>query len=122
MIKDLLSRGGLITTNDFFNPCCNIRSISGEESIFQSGHQIYKHPQHEDPDLHISHSLFSDGAQESGEVAEGEEQLELEITKILACLVPKEEYQLGLEIKDTKEEIQASQEYVKSLTELVFHS
>ena len=37
-----------------------------------------------------------------------------------ASLVPKEEYQLGLEIQDTKEEIQASQESIKSWTESVF--
>ena len=80
MIKYLLSREGLITTKGFFNPCCSIRSISREESIFPSGHQIYKYPQHEDPDLHISHLLFAEGAQESGKEAEEEQQLEPEIT------------------------------------------
>ena len=80
MFKNLLSREGLITAKDFFNPCCNIRSISGEESILQSGKKTYKYPQHEDPDLHISHFLFADGAQESRKAIEGEEQLEPEIT------------------------------------------
>ena len=60
------------------------------------------------------------GAQESGEAAEEEEQLEHETIEFLACLVPEEEYQLGLEIKDTKEESQASQESIKSWTESVF--
>ena len=102
MFKNLLSREGIINTKGFFNPYCSIRSIFGEESIFQSGKQIYKYPQHEDPDLHISHFLFTEGAQESGEAAEEEEQVEPEITEFIACLVPEEEYQLGLEIKDTK--------------------
>ena len=120
MFNNLLSREGLITTKGFFNPCCSIRSISGEESIFQSGKQIYKYPQHEDPDLHISHFLFADGAQESGKATEEEEQLEPKITEFLACLVPKEEYQPSLESKDTKERIQSSQESIKSWTESVF--
>ena len=42
------------------------------------------------------------------------------MTEFLACLVPEEEYQLGLEIKDTKEEIQASQESIKSWIGSVF--
>ena len=80
MFKNLLSREGLITTKGFFNPCCSIRSTSGKESILQNGQQTYKYPQHEDPDLHISHSLFAEGALESGEAVEEEEELEPEIT------------------------------------------
>ena len=119
MFNNLLSREGLITTKGFFNPCCNIRSISGEESIFQNGQQIYKYPQHEDPDLHISHFLFTEGAQESGEAAEEEEQLEPEITEFLAFLVSEEEYQLGLEIRDTKIRSQTNQESIKIWTKIV---
>ena len=72
MFKNLLSREGLITTKDFFNPCCSIRSISEEESIFQSRRQIHRYPQHEDLDLYIPHFLFAKGAQESGKAGEEE--------------------------------------------------
>ena len=120
MLKNLLSRESLITTNGLFNPCCSIRSISVEESILQRGKKIQKYPQHEDLDLYISPSSFDEGAQESWKAAEEEEQLEPEITKFLACLVPEEEYQLGLEIKDTREDIQASQESIKAWIRSVF--
>ena len=53
-------------------------------------------------------------------VVEEEQQLELEIPEFLASLVPEEEYQLGLEIKDTKEGSQASQESITSWTESIF--
>ena len=76
MFQNLLSREGLITTKVFLNPCCSIRSISGEESVFQSGKQIHKYPHHEDHVLYISHFLFTEGAQESRKAAEEEEQLE----------------------------------------------
>ena len=88
MFKNLFSREGIITTKGFFNPCCSIRSISEEESIFQSKQQIHKYPQHEDPDLYISHFLFAEGAQELGKEAKEEEELEPEITKFLAFMVP----------------------------------
>ena len=120
MFKNLLSREGLITTKGFFNPCCSIRSISEEESISQTKRQIHKYPQHEDLDLYIPHFLFAEGAQELGKAAEEEEELEPKITEFLDFVVLEEEYQLGLEIKDSKEEIQAIQESIKSWTESVF--
>ena len=120
MFQNLLSREGLITTKGFFNPCCSIQSITEEESIFQDGKKIHKYPQHEDLDLYIYPSSFDEGTQESWKAAEEEEQLEPEITEFLAFLVPEEEYQLGLEIKDTKEESQASQESIKSWIGSVF--
>ena len=120
MFKNLLCREGIITTKGFFNPCCSIRSISEEESIFQSKRQIHKYPQHEDLDLYIPHLLFAEGVQESGKATEEEEELEPEIIEFLAFLIPKEEYQLSLEIKDTKEESQASQESIKAWIGSVF--
>jgi hypothetical protein len=96
MFKNLLSREGLITTRSFHNPCHNIRSISEDESIFQSEQQINKCPQPEDLDLFIYASSFDEGAQEFWEGAEEEEHLEPEIAEFLACLRPEEEYQLGL--------------------------
>ena len=98
MFKNLLSREGLITTRSFPNPCHNIRSISEDESIFQSEQQFNKCPQPEDLDLFIYASLFDEGAQELWEGAEEEEQLEPEIAEFLACLGPEEEYKLGLKI------------------------
>ena len=96
MFKNLLSREGLITTRSFLNPCYNIRSISEIESIFQSEQQNNEYPHLEDLDLFSYASSFSEGAQESWGADEEEEQLEPEIAEFLACLRPKEEYQLGL--------------------------
>ena len=100
MFKNLLSREGIITTKDFFNPCFSNRF--GEESIFQRGQTIHKYFWHEDLDLYISTSLFDEGAQDSWKKTEEQQQLEPKIIEFLAFLVPEEEYQLGLEIKDTK--------------------
>ena len=47
-----------------------------------------------------------------------EEQLELEIAEFLAYLVPEEEYQLGLELKDTKRRIQENQESINIWTKI----
>ena len=90
MLKNLLSRNGLITTRSFFNPCCSIRSISEEEFIFQSGKQINKYPYHEDLDLFIPPSSFGEGTQESWIVVEEEQQLEPKIAKFLASLILEE--------------------------------
>ena len=78
-----------------------------------------KYPKHEDQDLFIPPSSFGEGTQESCIVAEEEEQLEPEIAEFLAFLVPEEEYQLGLEIKDTKRRIQTNQESIKIWTKTV---
>ena len=69
----MLSKEGLITTRIFCNPCHNIRSISENESIFQSEQQINEHPLPEDLDLFSYASSFDEGTQESWEGDDEEE-------------------------------------------------
>ena len=43
MLKNLLSKEGLITTNNFFDPCSHIKFISEEKSTLQRRQQSTHH-------------------------------------------------------------------------------
>jgi hypothetical protein len=71
MFKNLLSKEGLITTRNFFNPCSNVRAITKEKTTFQEEKRTHERIQKE--------------AQESWTLVDEEKMLEPEIEEFLAC-------------------------------------
>ena len=91
---NLLNKEGLITTNNFSDPCSHIRFISEEKFTLRRRQHIHENTQHED--LLRYPSTLVEGAQESWMKTDEEQQVEPEIEESLACLAPHEEYLLEI--------------------------
>ena len=74
MFRNLLNKEGLITTNNFSDPCSHIRFISEEKVTLRRRQHIHEKTQHED--LLRYPSTLVEGAQESWMKANEEQQLE----------------------------------------------
>jgi len=72
MFKKFLSKEGLITISNFFDPCSNVRAINTEKTIFQKEKR--------------NHEWIQKKAQESWTLVDEEKILEPEIEEFLASL------------------------------------
>jgi hypothetical protein len=105
--KNLLSKEGLITTRNFFNPCSNVRAITKEKFDSQEEQR--------------THERIHKKAQESWTLFDEEKMSEPGIVEFIACLSLDflyEEYISedlhGMLMKDIEQGILGNQDYIES--------